>query len=75
VLNNFTTDSKHSKLMTTMFQNMFPSINIHTVSLFVLVHVRALYTPVISSKLGDGVELYLDQTVASVPDSFTDVIL
>ncbi|XP_067088611.1 suppressor of SWI4 1 homolog [Osmerus mordax] len=33
VLNNFSTDGMHVKLMATMFQNMFPSINVHKVSL------------------------------------------
>ncbi|XP_033098988.1 suppressor of SWI4 1 homolog [Anneissia japonica] len=33
VLNNFNSDSMHMKLMATMFQNMFPSINVHTVKL------------------------------------------
>ncbi|XP_034046402.1 suppressor of SWI4 1 homolog [Thalassophryne amazonica] len=33
VLNNFAADGMHIKLMATMFQNMFPSINVHTVSL------------------------------------------
>jgi ribosome biogenesis protein SSF1/2 len=32
VLNNFNQDGKQFKLMTTMFQNMFPSINVQTVS-------------------------------------------
>ncbi|XP_077590373.1 suppressor of SWI4 1 homolog [Stigmatopora nigra] len=33
ILNNFGSDGMHVKLMATMFQNMFPSINVHTVSL------------------------------------------
>uniref|UniRef100_A0A8C5HDA1 Suppressor of SWI4 1 homolog n=1 Tax=Gouania willdenowi TaxID=441366 RepID=A0A8C5HDA1_GOUWI len=33
VLNNFGADGMHIKLMATMFQNMFPSINVHKVSL------------------------------------------
>ncbi|XP_061761197.1 suppressor of SWI4 1 homolog [Nerophis ophidion] len=33
VLNNFGSHGMHIKLMATMFQNMFPSINVHTVSL------------------------------------------
>ncbi|XP_026181754.1 suppressor of SWI4 1 homolog [Mastacembelus armatus] len=33
VLNNFGCDGMHIKLMATMFQNMFPSINVHKVSL------------------------------------------
>uniref|UniRef100_A0A3B4CIV6 Brix domain-containing protein n=1 Tax=Pygocentrus nattereri TaxID=42514 RepID=A0A3B4CIV6_PYGNA len=33
VLNNFGLDGMHIKLMATMFQNMFPSINVHTVNL------------------------------------------
>ncbi|KAI4875021.1 hypothetical protein NFI96_013613, partial [Prochilodus magdalenae] len=33
VLNNFGLDGMHIKLMATMFQNMFPSINVHKVSL------------------------------------------
>ncbi|XP_034448660.1 suppressor of SWI4 1 homolog [Hippoglossus hippoglossus] len=33
ILNNFGTDGMHIKLMATMFQNMFPSINVHKVSL------------------------------------------
>ncbi|XP_071948070.1 suppressor of SWI4 1 homolog [Antedon mediterranea] len=33
VLNNFNKDAMHMKLMATMFQNMFPSINVHTVKL------------------------------------------
>lgn len=32
VLNNFNQEGKQFKLMTTMFQNMFPSINVQTVS-------------------------------------------
>lgn len=31
ILNNFGTDGMHIKLMATMFQNMFPSINVHKV--------------------------------------------
>uniref|UniRef100_L7MAH0 Putative rna-binding protein n=1 Tax=Rhipicephalus pulchellus TaxID=72859 RepID=L7MAH0_RHIPC len=33
VLNNFSGEGMHFKLMASMFQNMFPSINIHTVKL------------------------------------------
>ncbi|XP_062871216.1 suppressor of SWI4 1 homolog [Trichomycterus rosablanca] len=33
VLNNFGLEGMHIKLMATMFQNMFPSINVHKVSL------------------------------------------
>ncbi|CAJ1075295.1 suppressor of SWI4 1 homolog [Xyrichtys novacula] len=33
ILNNFGSDGMHVKLMATMFQNMFPSINVHRVSL------------------------------------------
>uniref|UniRef100_J3S126 Suppressor of SWI4 1-like protein n=1 Tax=Crotalus adamanteus TaxID=8729 RepID=J3S126_CROAD len=33
VLNNFGTEGMHIKVMATMFQNMFPSINVHKVSL------------------------------------------
>jgi ribosome biogenesis protein SSF1/2 len=33
VLNNFNQEGKQFKLMTTMFQNMFPSINVQTVSI------------------------------------------
>lgn len=33
VLNNFSGEGMHLKLMTSMFQNMFPSININTVKL------------------------------------------
>ncbi|KAI7803500.1 suppressor of SWI4 1 homolog isoform X1 [Triplophysa rosa] len=33
VLNNFGTVGMHIKLMATMFQNMFPSINVHQISL------------------------------------------
>ncbi|KAL4659160.1 hypothetical protein GN956_G2503 [Arapaima gigas] len=33
VLNNFGTEGMHVKLMATMFQNMFPSINVHKVNL------------------------------------------
>ncbi|KAG7504556.1 hypothetical protein JOB18_011945 [Solea senegalensis] len=33
VLNNFGCDGMHVKLMATMFQNMFPSINVHKISL------------------------------------------
>ncbi|NP_001191783.1 suppressor of SWI4 1 homolog b [Xenopus laevis] len=33
VLNNFGTQGMHVKLMATMFQNMFPSINVHKVTL------------------------------------------
>ncbi|XP_072531397.1 suppressor of SWI4 1 homolog [Salminus brasiliensis] len=33
VLNNFGLDGMHIKLMATMFQNMFPSINVHKVSI------------------------------------------
>lgn len=32
ILNNFGSDGMHIKLMATMFQNMFPSINVHKVS-------------------------------------------
>lgn len=31
VLNNFGGDAKHTKLMVSMFQNMFPAINVQTV--------------------------------------------
>lgn len=31
ILNNFGSDGMHVKLMATMFQNMFPSINVHKV--------------------------------------------
>lgn len=31
ILNNFASDGMHVKLMATMFQNMFPSINVHKV--------------------------------------------
>ena len=31
ILNNFGTEGMHVKLMATMFQNMFPSINVHKV--------------------------------------------
>lgn len=31
VLNNFGMEGMHIKLMATMFQNMFPSINVHKV--------------------------------------------
>lgn len=31
VLNNFGSEGMHVKLMATMFQNMFPSINVHKV--------------------------------------------
>lgn len=31
ILNNFGSDGMHVKLMSTMFQNMFPSINVHKV--------------------------------------------
>ncbi|XP_051011924.1 suppressor of SWI4 1 homolog [Acomys russatus] len=33
VLNSFGSQGMHIKLMTTMFQNLFPSINVHTVNL------------------------------------------
>ncbi|XP_061905882.1 suppressor of SWI4 1 homolog [Entelurus aequoreus] len=33
ILNNFGSHGMHVKLMATMFQNMFPSINVHTVGL------------------------------------------
>lgn len=33
ILNNFGSDGMHIKLMATMFQNMFPSINVHRVNL------------------------------------------
>nr|XP_046272531.1 suppressor of SWI4 1 homolog [Scatophagus argus] len=33
ILNNFGSDGMHVKLMATMFQNMFPSINVHKVHL------------------------------------------
>uniref|UniRef100_A0AAQ4RUV0 Peter pan homolog n=1 Tax=Gasterosteus aculeatus aculeatus TaxID=481459 RepID=A0AAQ4RUV0_GASAC len=33
ILNNFGSDGMHVKLMSTMFQNMFPSINVHKISL------------------------------------------
>ncbi|XP_057717195.1 suppressor of SWI4 1 homolog [Corythoichthys intestinalis] len=33
ILNNFGSDGMHIKLVATMFQNMFPSINVHKVSL------------------------------------------
>uniref|UniRef100_A0A3Q1GJJ9 Peter pan homolog n=1 Tax=Acanthochromis polyacanthus TaxID=80966 RepID=A0A3Q1GJJ9_9TELE len=33
ILNNFGVDGMHVKLMATMFQNMFPSINVHSISL------------------------------------------
>ncbi|XP_070779072.1 suppressor of SWI4 1 homolog [Enoplosus armatus] len=33
ILNNFGSDGMHVKLMATMFQHMFPSINVHKVSL------------------------------------------
>ncbi|XP_029015641.1 suppressor of SWI4 1 homolog [Betta splendens] len=33
ILNNFGSDGMHIKLMATMFQNMFPSINVHKVKL------------------------------------------
>ncbi|XP_068605960.1 suppressor of SWI4 1 homolog [Brachionichthys hirsutus] len=33
ILNNFGSDGMHVKLMATMFQNMFPSINVHKVNL------------------------------------------
>ncbi|KAL7826837.1 hypothetical protein AOLI_G00320460 [Acnodon oligacanthus] len=33
VLNNFGLDGMHIKLMATMFQNMFPSINVHRINL------------------------------------------
>ncbi|KAJ3087846.1 hypothetical protein HK102_010169 [Quaeritorhiza haematococci] len=33
VLNNFGGDDRHIKLMTIMFQNMFPSINVHKIKL------------------------------------------
>uniref|UniRef100_A0A3P9CSF8 Peter pan homolog n=1 Tax=Maylandia zebra TaxID=106582 RepID=A0A3P9CSF8_9CICH len=33
ILNNFGQDGMHIKLMATMFQNMFPSINVHKISL------------------------------------------
>ncbi|XP_042575048.1 suppressor of SWI4 1 homolog [Cyprinus carpio] len=33
VLNNFGTEGMHIKLMATMFQNMFPSINVHKLNL------------------------------------------
>lgn len=32
ILNSFGTPGMHVKLMATMFQNLFPSINVHTVS-------------------------------------------
>lgn len=31
ILNNFGSDGMHIKLMASMFQNMFPSINVHKV--------------------------------------------
>lgn len=33
VMNNFSGDGMHFKLMASMFQNMFPSINVNKVSL------------------------------------------
>lgn len=36
VMNNFSSTDNHVKLMATMFQNMFPSINVHTVSKIVI---------------------------------------
>jgi ribosome biogenesis protein SSF1/2 len=39
ILNNMARDGLHFKLMTTMFQNMFPSINIDTVCVCVMVCV------------------------------------
>lgn len=36
VLNNFGIEGMHIKVMATMFQNMFPSINVHKVSIFKL---------------------------------------
>lgn len=35
VLNNFGSDGMHVKLMATMFQHMFPSINVHKVGSFI----------------------------------------
>lgn len=40
VMNNFTGEEMHLKLMSTMFQNMFPSININKVDTLVLVSIN-----------------------------------
>lgn len=37
ILNNFGSDGMHIKLMATMFQNMFPSINVHKVPFFIII--------------------------------------
>lgn len=40
VMNNFTGEEMHLKLMSTMFQNMFPSININKVDTLVRVSIN-----------------------------------
>ncbi|XP_064867000.1 suppressor of SWI4 1 homolog [Oncorhynchus nerka] len=47
VLNNFGSEGMHVKLMATMFQNMFPSINVHKVALNAIKRCTLLnYDPV-----------------------------
>ncbi|CDQ81099.1 unnamed protein product [Oncorhynchus mykiss] len=47
VLNNFGSEGMHVKLMATMFQNMFPSINVHKVSVNAIKRCTLLnYDPV-----------------------------
>ena len=49
VMNNFTGEGKHIKLMATMFQNMFPSINVHKVCIrkrIFLYHITTLVSEV-----------------------------
>ncbi|KAM9474571.1 LOW QUALITY PROTEIN: suppressor of SWI4 1 homolog [Salvelinus alpinus] len=46
VLNNFGSEGMHVKLMATMFQNMFPSINVHKVALNAIKRCTLNYDPV-----------------------------
>lgn len=43
VLNNFSGEGMHFKLMATMFQNMFPSINVNKVSIIIILIHKYLF--------------------------------
>lgn len=51
VLNNFTSDENHMKLMATMFQNMFPTINVTKVNMYAILCIGVFTTLLFTSSL------------------------
>jgi hypothetical protein len=74
VMNNFNGDEMHMKLMSTMFQNMFPSININKVCLLAtrenfLVHVHPAAITITGDRAGN-----LDLCLALNSETFVGIV-